>query len=89
MQKISVRHVKFTPEEMAYDPSPEETANWMPVYVKGWPAFRRFLKWKRQLAKLEPEVRKAFPDDKSVNAALRNVMEAWAIKPAGKRRKTA
>ena len=88
--KASVRHVKFTPEEMAYDPSPEETADWLPVPGRGWEAYRRFANWKRQMARLDPDIRKAFPDDRSVNQMLRKVMELRKMKPAvAQRRKSA
>ena len=75
MPKILVRHVKFTPEEMAYDPSAEETASWLPIPGRGLAAFNRFYKWKRQMVRLDPDIRRAFPDDRSVNVALRKVIE--------------
>ena len=47
MPKVWVKHVKLTPEEMAYDPSPAETAGWTPVPGRGWAAYKRFLERKR------------------------------------------
>lgn len=73
-RKISVEYVKFTPEEMAYDKPAAESETWIPV-GRGWAAFRRYVKWKRQMARLDPDVRKAFPDDKSVNQVLRAAMK--------------
>jgi hypothetical protein len=70
--KISVRHVKFSPEEMAYD-APEDTSDWGPS-CRGLAAWRAYRRQQRVLAKLEPDVRKAFPDDASVNDALRSLM---------------
>jgi hypothetical protein len=83
--KISVRHVKFTPEEMAYE-APEDTSDWIPVPGRGWAAYEKFRQWKRQMAKLDPEVRKAFPDDRSVNEVLRKVMEIRGIKVERRKR---
>jgi hypothetical protein len=65
--------VRFSAHEMAYDPPVAETENWMPI-GRGWAAYQRFVKWKRQMARLDPDVRKAFPDDDSVNRVLRKAM---------------
>ena len=80
--------MKFTAEEMAYDPSPEETADWVPV-ARGWKAFMQFREWKRQMARLEPDVRKVFPDDASVNAALRKLIELQDVMRPGRKKRTA
>src|SRR4051812_37179511 len=71
--KSTVRLVKFSPEEMAYDPSPEETAKWTPVGrgMKGL-----FAKPKARLVPLEPDVAKVFKDAAAVNNALRKIIEA-------------
>jgi hypothetical protein len=89
MLKSSIRFVKFTPEELAYDPTPEETADWIPIPGRGLPALKRFLKWKRQMARLDPDIRKAFPDDQSVNEVLRKVMELRRTGSGAKRKKSA
>jgi hypothetical protein len=89
--------VKFTPEEMAYDPSPEETANWIPVgrgpgAIFAKPSKQEIAFWRKQVAskkglvRLDSDVRKAFPNDESVNNALRAFMKGLKN---GKRRKSA
>ena len=85
--KISVRYVEFTPEEMAYE-LPEETSDWLPIPGRGWKAAKRFIAWKRQMARLDPDVRRAFPDDRAVNAALRKVVEIQKLMPARRSRQT-
>ncbi|MGB7159827.1 MAG: hypothetical protein WBD40_17300 [Tepidisphaeraceae bacterium] len=98
--KFSVRHVKFTPEEMAYDPSPEETADWVPVgrgpgamFAK--PSREALAIWKRELerrkgyVRLDSDLRKAFPSDDLVNQALRKIIEIRALPVGTKRKKTA
>lgn len=81
--------MKFNPAEMDYDPSPEETEKWMPIPGRGWTAYRRFLAWKRQMARLDPDIRKAFPDDRSVNWTLRKVIELQDVRQRAKLKKTA
>jgi hypothetical protein len=76
--------VKFSPEEMAYDLREAEGENWIPI-GRGWKAFEQFRKWKRQMARLEPDVRKAFPDDQAVNRALRKLIEAMPAQPRKRR----
>jgi len=83
--------VKYSAEQMAYDPSPEELKeHFIAVPGRGWAAYERFVKWKRQVARLDPDIRKAFPDDESVNTALRKVIELLEAVPVErKKRKTA
>jgi hypothetical protein len=82
---------------MAYDASPEETADWIPVGRGRGAIFAKPSKdeidfWKKQVAskkayaRLDPDLRKAFPDDKSVNGALREFLKNLKN---GKRRKSA
>jgi hypothetical protein len=81
--KASVRFVKFTPEEMAYDPSPEETANWTPV---GRGLASLFAKPAARTVVLEKDMAKVFKNSASVNKALRKMI---ATMPAPRKRKTA
>jgi|SRR6266550_4562619 len=87
--KTSVRYVKFTPEEMAYDPTPEETADWIRIPGRGLAALKRFLKWKRRMARLDPDIRKAFPDDQAVNEVLRRAIQLRRTGSGAKRKKSA
>jgi hypothetical protein len=73
MSKVKVHKVKFTAEEMAYD-APAEVDFSKGQVLRGEAAWQKYLSAKRGYAKLAPEVRKAFPDDKSVNEALRSLM---------------
>lgn len=71
-----MRYVKFTPEEMAYEPpadmsDPEK----YPTIAVGRREWLRFLSFKRGYARLDPDLREAFPDDRAVNAALRHVKQ--------------
>jgi hypothetical protein len=73
--KHSVRYVKFTPEEMAYDPSPEETAHWVPV-GRGPKGLFAKPKGSRTVVELEKDVAQVFKDSAAVNKALRKLIEA-------------
>ena len=77
MIKHTVRHVKFSPEEMVYDPSPEETERW-PVVARGVEEWRHFVSFKRGYVRLEADIAKFYPDAKTVNSILRKFMEAEA-----------
>ena len=57
--KLKVRYAKFTPEEMAIDAADVDASK--PT--------------KQGYVKLDADVRKAFPSDESVNAALRSLMK--------------
>ena len=81
--KHSVRLVKFSPEEMAYDPDPRETGKWTPV-GRGPKAI--FAKPKGYVV-LEPDVQQVFRDSASVNHALRKLIEA--VPRNGKQKKSA
>jgi len=86
--KVSVRYVKFSPEEMAYDIDDTDPADWIPVGRGPGATFAKPSKqliaiWEKQLAaaskkhyvRLDPDVRKAFPSNESVNQALRALMK--------------
>ena len=84
---------------MAYDPTPEDTADWIPVgrgpgstFAKPSREFVEF--WKQHVAalkgyvKIDSDLRKVFKDDRSVNLALRRWLENQEMS-RGKRRKSA
>jgi hypothetical protein len=75
----NVRYVKFTPEEMAYEP-PAEIDFSKVLLIRGYENWRRFRQWKRQMAQLDADVREAFPTNQSVNDALRKVIEIQQMK---------
>jgi hypothetical protein len=85
--KASVRHVKFTSEEMAYDPSPEETADWIPVGRGPEAIFAKPSDHKAKMVKLDPDVAEIFKDSEAVNLALRKLIEA--VPEMTKRKKSA
>lgn len=75
--KVTVRKVKFTPEEMAFEPLPDYS----------------HLKWKRRkgvrnLVELDPDLAAFYKNSNAVNNALRKVMEAVPTHGV-KRRKSA
>ena len=74
MSRVKVRQVKFTPEEMAYD-APREVNFKKGLVIQGFDAWKALLSAERGYVRLAPDVRRAFPDDKSVNAALRAMMK--------------
>jgi hypothetical protein len=79
--------VEFTPEEMAYDAPPDTSdPNRFPTITRGDKDWKKFVKFRNGFVRLEPAVRKAFPNDKSVNAALRAILKG---PKNGKRRKSA
>lgn len=82
-----VKHVKFTPEEMAYE-APKVVNFKQGLVIKGTAAWKKYLTAKQGYARLAPELRRAFPDDRSVNAALRSIVK---VKDNGthRRRKSA
>lgn len=84
--KAKVRHVKFTPEEMAYDPSPEELGKW--VFVGRGPDATFLKPSDARLARLDPDIAVYFREDRLVNEILRRAM--GIMKAAGRaKRKTA
>jgi len=81
-----IRRVKFTPEEMAYE-VPAEIDFPKGIVIRGRDAWRDYLARKRYFARLDNDVRRAFPDDKTVNDALRTLLASQ--NPALRRRKSA
>jgi hypothetical protein len=84
--KFKVRYVKFTPEEMAIDAA-DVDASKAPIIARGSKEWEAFLSFKRGFVRLEPNVRKAFPDERSVNEALKKVIELQQI--SARRKKSA
>lgn len=68
--RIKHRNVKFSPEEMAYDPSPEETKDW--VFLGRGPDAIFLKSSDARVATLDPDVAVFFTDDRMVNRILRN-----------------
>jgi hypothetical protein len=85
--KPSVRKVKFSAAELAYEP-PADVDFGRGLVLHGVNEWQRYRQWRRKMALLEPDVRKAFPDDKSVNTALRRVIRQKhrPTVPAGRRK---
>ena len=68
-----MRHVKFTPEEMAYEaPADVSDPNRFPTRAV-WEWLR---KSRKNIAVLEPGVRALYPDDAELNKALLKLAEA-------------
>ena len=74
MRKLKVRHVKFSPEEMAYDVPPEIDFGRGAVFdgVEEW---QRFLSFRRGFVRLGDDLRKRFKDDEEVRQALREYVQ--------------
>ena len=85
--KSTVRHVEFSPEEMAYD-IPDDTSHFVPV---GRGPNAVFDKPARATVDLDPDVAEVFNTSKQVNNALRKLIEAMPkqAKASAKRRKSA
>lgn len=85
--KTSVRYVKFTPEEMAYE-GPEDTSDpeRFPTIARGRKEWEQFLAVKRGYVRLDPDLRKVFKDDEAVNKALRKLLEAMPFTSTRKRK---
>jgi len=84
--KAKHRSVKFTPEEMAFDPSPEDLKKWKVVgrgreAISGKPPSGKSIT-------LDKDVAEVFPDAKAVNEALRSLIQL-AQNSIKKRKKTA
>ena len=88
LQSAKVRFVKFTPEEMAYNAPPDVSdPKRYPIVARDVNEWKKFLTFKRGFTRLDPDVRKAFPDDQAVNEALRLLVST--ARNIGGRRKTA
>lgn len=81
--KHNVAKVRSSSAEMDYE-VPAEVDFSSGLVFRGVKAWRTYRQWRRQMALLTPNVRKAFPDDQSVNRALREVMESR--RASGRRR---
>ena len=84
------KHVKAVTSEIAYQ-GPNEVDFETGLVIQGLDAWRKYRAWRKQSATLEPKVRKAFPDDQSVNEALKVVMQIrhHFIVPSRSRKKLA
>jgi hypothetical protein len=82
-----VRHVKFSPEEMAIDAADVDVSKKPRIVIRGVDEWKRFLSFKRGYVRLDDDVAQVFKDASSVNRALRKLLEAIPDRPV-KRRKT-
>lgn len=72
--KLKVRHVAFTPREMAEEgPTAEERLKWKPVGRGKEALFRK--RPPEPVIRLDEDVAQVFSDSKSVNAALRGLID--------------
>jgi len=79
--KPNVRYVEFTPEEMAMDcPVDVSDAKRYPTITRGDKDWKKFVNFRNGFVRLDPELRKAFPTDRSVNAALRDYLRSRGSK---------
>ena len=83
--RSGVKHVKFTPEEMAFDPSAEETERW-PLVGRGPAAVFAKPAKSAPLVPLDPDVAAVFQDAPSVNRALCELIEAMPAARTGTRK---
>lgn len=83
--KYKVRHVTFTPEEMAIDAG-DVDASRIPVIARGEEEWQRFLSFKRGYVHIDPDLRRVFKDKESVNRALRKLIEAMPVSSSRKRK---
>jgi hypothetical protein len=72
--KFVVRKVKFTPEEMAFEPLPDYS------HLK----FKR--RGLRNLVELEPDIAAFYKSSDAVNNALRKVMEALPARSVNRKK---
>jgi hypothetical protein len=77
--------VQFSPQEVAYDPSPEETERW-PLVARGIEEWRRFFAFRRGFVRLEPEVANFYGSEETVNNVLKKIMDADAAIKSPRRR---
>ena len=85
MSRIKVRHVEFSPEELAYDAPSEIDFSKGPTF-RGIAEWRRFLSFKRGYVRLDPDVAKYYRDSQTVNDVLRKLMEVDEVIRAPKRK---
>jgi uncharacterized protein (DUF4415 family) len=84
--KHGVRHVKFSPEEMAYD-VPEDTSHFVPIGRGSGDFFAKPTKT-QMVVRLDADIAKVFKNADAVNRALRKLIEAMPTQ-SPRRRKTA
>ncbi len=87
-RKKKVRNGKPSAREMAYEP-PAEVDFSNGLVFRGVKAWRQYLSWKRGYAKLDPDLRKVFPDDRAVNDLLRQLVDVANNAIPKKRKKSA
>src|SRR5689334_2513047 len=88
--KVKVKHVEFTPEEMASDaPADVSDGRKFPIISRNQKEWEQFLSFKRGYVRLDPELRKIFKDDKQVNETLRRAIALFEAVEAKKKRKSA
>ena len=87
-----VRHVEFTPEEMAYD-VPGDVSDPKRYPTIGWSEkqWKRFVTFRKGFVRVAPNIRSAFQSEEAINAALRKVIEIRGLirTPRAVNRKTA
>jgi len=70
-----VRYVEFSPEEMAMDcPMDVTDRKRYPTITRGSKDWKKFINFRNGFVRLSPDVRKAFPTDRAVNDALRDLI---------------
>jgi len=75
LSKVSHREVEFTPEEMAIDcPMDTSDPETYPTITRGDKDWKKFVTFRNGFVRLDPEIRKVFPDNRSVNEALRTFL---------------
>lgn len=88
--KVAVKHVKFTPEEMAYEaPADVSDPKRFPTVARGRKEWEQFLALKRGYVRLDPDVRAHFKDDKTINELLRELVDVAKRHLPVKRKKSA
>jgi len=71
LPKVSYRNVEFTPEEMAMDcPMDTSDPDTYPTITRGDKDWKKFISFRNGFVRLSPELRKMFPNNRSVNNAL-------------------
>ena len=76
LPKVSHRNVEFTPEEMAMDcPMDTSDPETYPTITRGDKDWKKFVAFRNGFVRLDPEIRKNFPDNRSVNNALKAFLQ--------------
>lgn len=83
--KVSHRHVEFTPEEMAMDcPADTSDPSKYPTITRGDTDWKKFVAFRNGFVRLDPEIRKLFSNNRSVNDALRKHLRSEGVRIASK-----